>query len=131
MARTVLLRHSLPDGSVHWDWLFQRPDATAKDLLPTFRLEHPFNETLGETEASIRAQPIGDHRPYYLDYEGEVSGNRGQVRRVWEGRVVALEEAPDSIVCVTSCGCGVTSIEATPDPTELGWWVIRTVHKRR
>lgn len=31
----------------------------------------------------IRAEPLGDHRMVYLDYEGPVSGERGTVAR-WD-----------------------------------------------
>jgi hypothetical protein len=31
----------------------------------------------------VLAEPIGVHRPIYLDYEGPVSGGRGTVRR-WD-----------------------------------------------
>ncbi len=33
----------------------------------------------------LPARAIGDHRRLYLEYEGEISGNRGRVRRLDEG----------------------------------------------
>lgn len=39
-----------------------------------------------------------DHRAAYLDYEGPVSGNRGDVRRVEKGAYFLIDEDPDTIV---------------------------------
>jgi hypothetical protein len=38
---------------------------------------------------SFEGVRLGDHRRVYLEYEGEVSGGRGRVTRVMEGRLVA------------------------------------------
>jgi hypothetical protein len=35
-----------------------------------------------EAGVAVRAEPAGDHRLLYLDYEGPVSGGRGTVARV-------------------------------------------------
>lgn len=40
------------------------------------------------------AVPLPDHRLAYLDYEGPVSGGRGEVRRWDEGTWTRLEESP-------------------------------------
>lgn len=44
----------------------------------------------------IPARRIGDHRKFYLIYEGPLTGNRGTVRRVDSGAVNFLETAPES-----------------------------------
>lgn len=131
MGRTVLLRHALPDGSVHWDWLIQPPDAATSDPVPTFRLEHSFANTPGAD--GIRAERIADHRPMYLDYEGPVSRNRGMVRRVWEGRVLALDASDDRLVCAASACCGACTISAdrAMERGEREEWFIRVEHHRR
>ena len=33
----------------------------------------------------VQLTPLGEHRRYYLDYEGQVSGNRGEVKQVARG----------------------------------------------
>lgn len=41
---------------------------------------------------------LADHRLIYLDYEGEVSGQRGRVRRVDSGTYRAIVWRPDRVV---------------------------------
>ena len=48
--------------------------------------------------ASCQAIRIADHRPIYLDYEGPISGDRGEVRRVADGEFVWVEDSPCRIV---------------------------------
>jgi hypothetical protein len=104
--RFVLLRHEMPAGpgkspstekqkfaqsevespmhasaaESHWDLMFERPAG-----LLTFRLAAlPEYRPIGPLQF-VAAQRIADHRPLYLDYEGEVAGNRGRVWRVADG----------------------------------------------
>lgn len=72
MPRFVILEHDHPHR--HWDLMLE-----AGELLRSWRLESP-----PCSDKSVRAEAIGDHRRIYLDYEGPVSGGRGQVRR-WDG----------------------------------------------
>lgn len=71
MPRFVILTHDHP--FLHWDLMLE-----TGEVLRTWRL-------LGEPgpERSVPAEALGDHRKLYLDYEGPVSGNRGQVSR-WD-----------------------------------------------
>lgn len=75
---TVLLRHDLPDGSHHFDWMLARDD---DDPLLTFRLDRD----ISLDSAPFEGEALAPHRRAYLEYEGEVSGNRGVVRRVATG----------------------------------------------
>lgn len=78
----VLLEHTT-DGAVHWDLLVETPDS---DRLAAWRLlACPLT-----TETDIRAEPIPPHRRAYLDYEGEISGGRGRVRRLDRGAAELL-----------------------------------------
>ena len=73
--RFVVLRH---DGipQPHFDLMFESdPDGR----LITFR--SPVWPLVEPTDLI----PLGEHRREYLAYEGPISGNRGQVRRVAEG----------------------------------------------
>lgn len=73
-----------PDES-HWDFMLEQ-----SDRLLTWRLGTlPEYAPQGPMQA-IEARRIADHRPLYLDYEGEISGNRGSVRRVLGGRFEQL-----------------------------------------
>jgi hypothetical protein len=99
----VLLRHELPDGSWHYDWLLSRPDAPEQGLL-SFRV---FCDPISAVER-FEAIPTPDHRRVYLTYEGEVSGGRGTVRRVGEGSVARISRCQDLLEIVVSEPVSVT-----------------------
>lgn len=82
----ALLEHTTDEG-VHWDLLIEVP---GRERLPTWRLAQ---DPLG-SEAAIRAEALADHRRLYLEYEGPVSGGRGQVRRVDRGPAMIEEFDP-------------------------------------
>ncbi|MBS0188145.1 MAG: hypothetical protein JSS51_08750 [Planctomycetes bacterium] len=73
-ARCVILLHTLPDGSAHLDWMIE-----SDRRLLTFRL--PVNTEVGKP-GRFEAVAIADHRLAYLDFEGPVSGGRGDVKRL-------------------------------------------------
>src|SRR5688572_30170905 len=87
MAGFVILEHDHP--VLHWDLMLE-----AEGILQTWRLAQP-----PAPGTSIEATALGDHRIAYLDYEGPVSGNRGNVKR-WDGGEFedAAESMPDSRV---------------------------------
>jgi hypothetical protein len=66
---------------VHWDLLVAVP---GRERLATWRLSA--DPTGGE--ADVWAERIQDHRRVYLDYEGEISGGRGRVRRIDRGEAM-------------------------------------------
>jgi hypothetical protein len=71
MPRYVILVHDHP--FLHWDFLLESGDAAL-----TWRLlEQP------RPDAAIQAEALPAHRLRYLDYEGPVSGGRGNVTR-WD-----------------------------------------------
>jgi hypothetical protein len=71
MPRYVILAHDHPFP--HWDFMLE-----AGNVLQTWRL-------LAEPgpQRTVAAERVADHRPAYLDYEGPVSGGRGNVTR-WD-----------------------------------------------
>ena len=73
MPRFVLLEHHW--NGVHWDLMLE-----AGDALRTWAIDAP---VVAGVELPARA--LGDHRLRYLEYEGEVGGNRGVVHRVDQG----------------------------------------------
>jgi hypothetical protein len=92
MTDTVQLRHDLPDGSSHIDWLIDL-DPVREGSLATFRLERRVDDLCaGEV---LTAERLADHRRLYLDYEGPVSDGRGVVRRLASGRIEALQTLGD------------------------------------
>lgn len=91
MPRFVLLRHETPPGYLrgsHWDLMFEHQGALrtwALDELPT-------------ADQAVTAEQLADHRLAYLDYEGPVSGDRGEVRREDSGEYETLEDTPERFV---------------------------------
>jgi hypothetical protein len=74
-------------GGDHYDWMFEADGCLATWATPISLSV----DRSGEVDA-IR---LPDHRIEYLKYEGEVSGNRGSVQRVEEGRFKLTDARPD------------------------------------
>lgn len=96
MTRTVLLRHTLPDGSWHYDWMVERP-VRDEHRLVTFRTRERVDRA---DEIEFDAERISDHRAAYLDFEGELSGGRGRVERVAAGNARDLFDGDEFRVLV-------------------------------
>jgi hypothetical protein len=120
---TVLLRHDLPDGSHHIDWLIAR-DPAAEQRLHSFRLTCRPDEF--GPGAEVRAERIFDHRPVYLTYEGPISGGRGTVRRLRAGRVTLLREDEETLEMLVEWAGGrvPVSLRAAALPGEPPFWRI-------
>jgi len=86
MPRFVVLAHNHP--VFHWDFMLERAGA-----LQTWRLAKP-----PDAEGSIEAEALADHRLAYLDYEGPVSGGRGEVTRWDRGEFEIVESTPERVV---------------------------------
>jgi hypothetical protein len=84
MPRFVVLEHDWPTR--HWDFLLE-----AGDVLRAWRI-------LGEPRpgATLPAEANFDHRKFYLEYEGPVSGGRGRVMR-WDAGTFEWIETGDRI----------------------------------
>jgi hypothetical protein len=91
--QTVQLRHRLPDGSEHVDWMIAQ-DPRGEAPLLTFRLPGRVDElAAGDTMAAER---IADHRPAYLTFEGALGADRGTVTRLARGTIVSLARAGEA-----------------------------------
>lgn len=93
--RMVILRHQLPDGSHHFDWLVQGPQRIPAPPSPEDRCLIAFRTAVRPDEAaltgaSFEAERLQDHRRLYLDFEGQLTDNRGTVQRLATGIVEAL-----------------------------------------
>jgi hypothetical protein len=86
MPRFVILEHQ--HQGVHWDFMLE-----AGGGLRTWRLDEPPSQA-----AAIMARAIAEHRLFYLDYEGSVSGGRGTVHRWDSGAFEWLEDRPGRVV---------------------------------
>jgi hypothetical protein len=107
MPRYVILEHDHP--SRHWDFMLE----TGKSLR-TWRLE-----AWPEDGARIRAEPIGDHRLIYLDYEGPLSGDRGRVLHRDEGMYTGEVALP---LCVTMTGRYLKGTVTITEDAARSWW---------
>jgi len=113
----VVLEHdtSPPDTppaqrAVHWDFLIERPD---HERLPTWRLTaNPLT-----TPVPIPAERLPDHRPVYLDFEGDVSGKRGTVRRLDRGPATLERLAGDELRAALTGTALTGHIEIARTPT--------------
>lgn len=99
VPRTVVLEHSLPDGTRHFDWLIESaepgPDATDDDRsLLAFRVGVRIDEP---SVGAFRAEALPAHRRLYLHYEGAISGDRGAVIRVADGACRIARKSADEI----------------------------------
>ena len=84
--RFVILHHLAP-GSEHWDLMLE-----AETHLTTWQMA---SQPVDRAAPAIECTRIGDHRKRYLDYEGQVSGGRGVVRRVDQGSFESLGVSDD------------------------------------
>ncbi len=93
MSEFVLLCHTLPDGTWHYDWLIEQPSPSdgARPLLSFRTAGRP---DLGE---DFEAERAPDHRIEYLGFEGELSGNRGTVRQIARGRAEVRSVSTDAL----------------------------------
>jgi hypothetical protein len=117
MARFVLLRHESPSDSprpAHWDFMLEWGDA-----LRTWSLAAAPQP--GET---VSAEALPDHRLAYLEYEGPVSGGRGEVTR-WDWGTYRIEsEAPNALV-LTLAGQHLSGrVTLTRSEGEGGAWTL-------
>jgi hypothetical protein len=85
MPRFVILEHDHP--ILHWDFMLE-----CEDALLAWRLAQ-----LPAVNATVAATVLPDHRTIYLDYEGEVSGGRGRVRRWDSGEYGWIERSAGNL----------------------------------
>ncbi len=97
MQRYVILRHDHPE--LHWDLMLEN-----KGVLQTWRLNQlPLIDPVSDqTSIDLPAEAIPDHRIEYLDYEGPVSGARGDVKQWDRGTFSLLERKSDLIVALVT-----------------------------
>jgi hypothetical protein len=87
MPRFVILEHN--HLVLHWDLLLEDGDH-----LRGWRLAEP-----PHTGRTITAEATPHHRMLYLDFEGPVSGGRGEVRR-WDAGEYAVRQSEESSLCL-------------------------------
>ena len=120
MPRFALLIHDHP--FVHWDLLVQRGE-----VLRSWRLlESPDRWRDGVSPAELSAEAIADHRLLYLDYEGDVSRERGRVVRWDHGQAEWLSDG-ESLVRMRLTGNRLIGELMLDRETSQSLWTARFV----
>ena len=104
MPRFVILTHNHPIW--HWDFMLEQDG-----VLRTWRLE-----TDPSAAGPINATQLPEHRLHYLNYEGPVSGGRGEVHQWDYGNYQLLPKDASSDFAVRLCGTklnGIAQIQST------------------
>jgi hypothetical protein len=111
-GRFVILRHD--DPHLHWDFLLE-----ANNVAVTWRL-------LQQPEASVvvSAVRIAEHRLFYLDYEGPVSGNRGTVARLHSGRYTVQESNANRLKVIFALPCFATGAVLSHSTERGDYWLF-------
>ena len=89
--RFAVLEHRW--NGVHWDLMVEDGDS-----LRTWAIDAPIEDGI-----DLSARALAAHRRVYLDYEGPVSGDRGEVRR-WDAGRATVEVWTDSLVRLRLAG---------------------------
>ena len=88
MSSFVILMHTHPKP--HYDLLV---DLDESSDLATWQIA----EEIDGEFTSFEVRRISDHRRAYLTYEGEVSNNRGSVKRIDEGSLTCHKSTSDAV----------------------------------
>lgn len=88
MRQFVILRHTMPADAgrpSHWDLMFELGESG----LSTWAVNEPPDKVGDQLAAQL-----SDHRVFYLDYEGPIPLNRGEVARWDRGECEVLIHEP-------------------------------------
>ena len=94
--QTAVILHQHPDQT-HFDWLLVDPfKIGGSHACKTFRVL--YGPGVWAEQGVICGEEIAYHRDHYLTYQGEVSGDRGFVTPVDEGKFEMLTWREEEIV---------------------------------
>ena len=118
MPRYVILHHRMPvemTRSSHWDLMLSTGTS-----LRTWALAQP-----PRAKDRITAEQLVDHRLEYLDYEGPVSGNRGDVNK-WDAGTYEICQEDDLQIVTQLEGCRLSGqLTLSRDNIESRHWTIK------
>ncbi|HEX3600091.1 MAG TPA: DNA polymerase ligase N-terminal domain-containing protein [Lacipirellulaceae bacterium] len=137
MPRFVLLYHDCPatyPRSSHWDLMLEEGNALRTWALPTLprQWRRAYEQTAGAypnapaiAEADeVAAERLGDHRLDYLEFEGDISSNRGRVARVASGSYHREDNSADCIKFVLSGDLAISHVELRrSSANDTQWWL--------
>lgn len=96
--RYVVLHHTGIDPA-HFDLMFE---TVPNSKLATWRCQN-WPPQPGDTFT-----PLGDHRRDYLEYQGEISRQRGQVTRIAAGHLQSIDPSPERILVTLDTGARIS-----------------------
>lgn len=116
----VVLQHEIPaaDQASHWDLMIE-----ADGALVTWRLPHDWSSAAAQV-----VERIPDHRLEFLEWEGELTNNRGSVAQVDRGEIVIHAWTDDEISGWLSGREGQTlfRIARMVEATDLNRWRLES-----
>jgi hypothetical protein len=137
MPRFVLLYHECPAGYArpsHWDLMLEAGESLHTwalcELPQGWQAAQSYTASLfpkcaaTSTTTIVGAEPLGDHRRDYLEYEGPVSGQRGRVTRIDAGTYRSLSESPDQLMIELSGRSLRGLVTLTADIKNAGNWKL-------
>lgn len=117
MPRFVLLQHTLPDGSFHYDLMLEHGGPLA-----TWRIPAPLAEVPPEGADAVH---LGDHRLHYLTHEGDIGGGRGSVKRVDEGTYEAEAWEAGRVAAILKGNAVAGRVELLRQASAAQGWRLR------
>lgn len=93
-TKAVILLHTLPDGSSHYDWFIEMPSRYDEYRLLSFRSAVRPDHT--NPDIVFHVEHLPNHRIHYLTHEGDIGAGRGEVLRVSQGECTRFQMSPDS-----------------------------------
>lgn len=130
MPRFVLLHHDCPPHLAkpsHWDFMLQQDQVLATWQLQKLPADwHRLLELDGsQSEKTVLAERLPDHRLAYLDYEGPISSDRGEVCRIAAGTFEVLQQSDERLQIVLSGEKLQGVVELTRDTAKPQRWQLR------
>lgn len=136
----AILYHIVSPDSVrpsHFDLMFEDNALVGEYCLRTWAIE-----TEPRADVAVAAQELAPHRLMYLDYEGPIEGNRGEVTRWDSGEFIWLDRGDNCYAMAIETGKLKGTVAFTRNPPEesnstsasqetdpQGWWLMWTVEK--
>jgi hypothetical protein len=115
-ALYVVLRHEGIEKP-HFDLMFQTAPGSA---LATWRSDK------WPIEKAVTVEKLADHRAAYLTFEGNISGNRGTVRRIEQGISAVEKSGAVWTIRIRSLPDGKKSILELSEQPDGSWRCVVT-----
>jgi hypothetical protein len=117
MARFVILQHTGTSSykpGVHWDLMLE-----CEGKLRTWEID-----SVPSANRPSWARALSDHRIHYLNYEGPLTGERGEVRRFDAGTYETVRDEPDELIVDLRGGQLVGHLALKRTNESVGGWHV-------